>query len=417
MKLSTFWLVLLLLGLPAFGQQQATPHPIAYRQQAVEEKNFPVFSAMRRTAEVASLMDASPDLRQLRDRKRAAHQQAVSTCALELVCHLNAYRWTTQEIDQAQAELRRLVAAHPALGAWVQRELRASGHYQRHASASDAELLGFAWREAADGINRLIAVYGEGQPPRYPAIDAPIYPLDGQPYRRLANALTQMLAETAASRPLFFELPLAFGLGLLEMNLRDEAGRYEPMHLKENRAAFEAIASMQWDRFPYTVIVVPGAGSDRAGMALSPFGKMRLRLAAERYFAGKAPLVLVSGGHVHPNQTPFCEAIEMKRFLVEQLGLPEQAVLIDPHARHTTTNLRNAARILYRYGVPFQRKSLITTDLYQSAYIEDAGFNQRCMRELGYLPHRLLGRVNPFDLEWLPTLDALHVDPTDPLDP
>lgn len=416
MKQIRFWILSLALLLPVFGQIGPVAQPVSYRH-AVEQKNFPVLSAIRQSPEAAALVTASRRLQELRAIKLAAHQQAAANCALELACHLKAYRWTPEEIVLAQTELQALAGANPEFTVWIQRELRLSGHYQRHAAASDSEMLGLAWREAAEGINRLIAVYGDGETPRYPAIDAPIYPLDGPQYRRMANAVTLMLGETTASRPLFFELPLAFGLALLEMNLRDEAARYEPMHLKENRAAFETIPNIQWSRFPYTVIVVPGAGSDRPGMALSPGGKLRSRLAAERYFAGKAPLVLVSGGHVHPNQTPFCEAIEMKRFLIEELGLPEQAVLIDPHARHTTTNLRNAARILFRYGVPFASKALITTDLYQSAYIEDSGFNDRCMRELGYLPHRLLGRLNPFDLEWLPTLDSLHVDPTDPLDP
>ncbi len=410
------WLLSFALLLPAFGQLAPAIRPVTYRQ-AVEHKNFPVLSAIRHSPEASALVAASRPLRELQATKLAAHQQAASTCALELACHLNAYRWSPQEITFAQTELQALVAANPDLAAWVRRELRLSGHYQRHAATTDSELLGLAWREAAEGINRLISVYGEGTAPRYPAIDAPIYPLDGPQYRRMANAVTLTLAETTATRPLFFELPLAFGLALLEMNLRDEAARYEPMHLKENRAAFEAIPSIQWSRYPYSVIVVPGAGSDRPGMPLSPSGKLRSRLAAQRYFAGKAPLVLVSGGHVHPNQTPYCEAIEMKRFLIDELGMPEQAVLVDPHARHTTTNLRNAARILYRYGVPFASKALITTDPYQSAYIENAGFNERCMRELGYLPHQLLGRLNPFDLEWLPTLESLHVDPTDPLDP
>ena len=59
----------------------------------------------------------------------------------------------------------------------------------------------------------------------------------------------------------------------------------------------------------------------------------------EVYANGKAPLILVSGGYVHPNQTPYCEAIEMKESLVRDFGIPSDAILIDPHARHTTTNL------------------------------------------------------------------------------
>jgi 8-oxo-dGTP pyrophosphatase MutT (NUDIX family) len=140
-------------------------------------------------------------------------------------------------------------------------------------------------------------------------------------------------------------------------------------------------------------------------------------LAAERWRQRKAPFVVVSGGYVHPNQTPFAEAIEMKRALVEELGLPESAIVIDPHARHTTTNLRNAARLLFRYGVPVDRPALVTTDTGQSAYIESEGFAERCRKELGYLPYRLGRRLSRFDQEFWPLLDSLHADAVEPLDP
>jgi len=201
------------------------------------------------------------------------------------------------------------------------------------------------------------------------------------------------------------------------MNHRDEAGRFEPMQLGENRAALEQIRHTDFSKFTYSVIVVPGAGSDRITMAFSPIGRARVQLAAKRYKEGRAPFILVSGGFVHPNQTPHCEAIEMKRTLMQEFGLPENAILIDPHARHTTTNLRNAARLIFRYGIPFSQKALITTDLLQSAYIESSVFNDRCRKELGYLPHKLAGRTSRFDLEFLPVIDSLEEDPTEPLDP
>jgi hypothetical protein len=41
--------------------------------------------------------------------------------------------------------------------------------------------------------------------------------------------------------------------------------------------------SIAWDRFPYSAIVVPGAGNDRPGVALSAAGRLRVELAARRY--------------------------------------------------------------------------------------------------------------------------------------
>ena len=216
---------------------------------------------------------------------------------------------------------------------------------------------------------------------------------------------------------LFFQVPLQFALRLMEINHRDEAGRFEPMELGENQAAVRRMSSLQWNNYPYTAIVVPGAGSDRTTWTLSGAGHMRCEMAARRYHAKKAPLIVVSGGYVHPNQTPYCEALEMKKALIHDFGVPSAAILIDPHARHTTTNLRNAARLLYRYGVPFDHKALIVTDRYQSAYIEGDAFRKRCELELGYLPYRILGRSSVLELEFLPMIESLQIDPTDPLDP
>ena len=89
-----------------------------------------------------------------------------------------------------------------------------------------------------------------------------------------------------------------------------------------------------------------------------------------------------------------------------------------PHARHTTTNLRNAARILFRDSLPLDKPVWIVSDIYQGRYIESQGFADRCSRELGYRPFRKLTRLSPNDLEWVPDyLASLVQDPRDPLDP
>jgi hypothetical protein len=326
--------------------------------------------------------------------------------------------WTPEQSQMVEARLRELYRSNGGVKKLVAGPLRQSGVLQRHAALPDEDLLATAWREAAEAMNRLISVYGDGAAPRYPAIDGPLYAdLKAPAYQRLQQLAAQVAAEEAAQGEAFFAPSLRYALLLLEINLRNEAGRYEPLERGENRAALERAARLDWRRYRYTAIVVPGAGSDRPGVALSPFGRLRLRLAVQRYRAGHAPFVLVSGGHVHPDRTPFNEAMEMKKALVETFGIPAEAILVDPHARHTTTNLRNAARQIFRYGMPFDRPALITTDPGQSRYIEDPGFAVRCRTELRYLPFRSLKRTSEFDLEFLPALEVLTQDGTDPLDP
>ena len=107
----------------------------------------------------------------------------------------------------------------------------------------------------------------------------------------------------------------------------------------------------------------------------------------------------------------------MKRVLVADYGVPADSVVIDPYARHTTTNLRNAVRILFRMGAPSDAPLMITTSPDQSGYIEGAVFAARNTGELGYQPVTGLKRLSPFDLTGLPNMTSLHADPRDPLDP
>jgi hypothetical protein len=394
----------------ALAQPAAEPAraPIEWKPP-VAAKNFYLLSLLEDTPAWRGALAKHPALSALAAAKnRALNQECTSAIPS---CYANALRWSDAEIDTAADSLRSMRL--PDLEA----RLRASGAYQRHHGLASGELTAAAWKECARGMNHVMDVFALGQPPRYPAIDSPGFDVKSERYGRLVRAAVSVIEDESDSYGLFFHVPLRFAVHLLEANWRDEAGRFEPLHLGENAAAYAAIATTRWDRYPYTAIVVPGSGSDRPGVAMSPWGKLRTQLAAKRYRDGKAPFLIVSGGYVHPAHTPFCEAVEMKRALMRDYGIPASAILIDPHARHTTTNLRNAARILYRYGFPFERTALIVTDLDQSRYIESKVFADRCARELGYQPHVPGRRLSPSDLEFLPRIESLHIDPMDPLDP
>lgn len=402
-------------ALVATAAAQPFAAPLNYREP-VFEKNFPLLAAIEQDREAAAVLLKDPALVGLTRRMAEQRRHALEHCEQDMRCLLDAFRLGEEQIAEAAAALARL-ADQPSLLRLVTHRLRPQAMLFRHHGRTDAQLIELGWREAAAGLNRLIEVYGEGKPPRYPAIDSPMFDTASETYRRLVFSVIADLEEATPAAALFFESSLRFGLALLEINLRDEAGRFEPLHLGENRAAWTQVARTDFSRYAYSAILVPGAGPDRPNVALSPAGKLRVRIAARRYHAGKAPFLIVSGGFVHPNQTPFCEAIEMKKALINEFGVPEAAIFVDPHARHTTTNLRNAVRILFRYGLPEDRPALVTTDVYQSRYIESPQFAERCLKELGYLPFEKLSRISVFDLEFRPNPESLHVDPQDPLDP
>jgi hypothetical protein len=302
------------------------------------------------------------------------------------------------------------------LRALVDKNLRPSGAYALYQKQSGEALLVNAWEVCARGLNNIVDVYGQGVPPRYPQIDSTSLDVGSADFQqRVASLATQISAEAAAP-DIFFDPSLKAALQLLSLNHRDEAARLEPMEATVNEAAVKAIPSTPWGSYSYSVIVVPGAGPGDPNIALSDAGRRRTALAAEAYHAGKAPFILVSGGYVHPSQTRFAEAIEMKKALLEDYHVPEAAILVDPHARHTTTNMRDAAREMYRYNMPMNKAALVVSDAAQVGYIAGRPFADRCLKELGYLPYQI---VNPSDtsLVFLPMAESPQQDPLDPLDP
>ena len=106
----------------------------------------------------------------------------------------------------------------------------------------------------------------------------------------------------------------------------------------------------------------------------------------------------------------------MKKYLIEELNVPEDVVFIEPDARHTTTNLRNASRIIYHFGIPANKPVLIVTDKSQSSYI-NSGMAKTSMRDLGYLPYKNLKKISETETEFYPNWESMQVDPFDPLDP
>jgi DUF218 domain len=160
-----------------------------------------------------------------------------------------------------------------------------------------------------------------------------------------------------------------------------------------------------------------GSGGQDLATRLSPIGARRTDVAAQLFLEHKAPLIIVSGGHVHPMQTPYCEAIEMKKYLIEKYQIPEASILIEPQARHTTTNFRNAARIAFRYRIPTDRTALVTSSEDHIASTTKEEFRTRCLNELGYFPLEFIKRISPVEAEFKPSVASLFFDASDPLDP
>jgi hypothetical protein len=381
----------------------------------LETRVFPLFAMLRAANGWAPALRGDAALRKLAV-ERAARVPAEG-CAPSPQCLADAWTWTDGDIAMVESRLRELMRDRRLAATLVGGQMRSSGRFARYEALSDMDLLATAWRETAAAINRVIAVYAKGAAPRYPKIDSIIFDIGKPEYADLLSAHGVATAALVRQDDLFFDPSLRYATGLLQMNERTEAGSYRPLLEGENAAALRAIAETGWQAQPYTALLVFGHGPEDVQSRTGVMGHVRMRIAADMFARGLAPFIIVSGGNVHPNRTPFNEAVEMKRLLVTEHGVPADRILIEPHARHTTTNLRNCARLLLAAGLPVDRPALIVSDHRTIQYIGGEELARRNLREMGIQPGHLASGPDRFSLRFTPAPIAFHVEAADPLDP
>ncbi|RYY60588.1 MAG: YdcF family protein [Chitinophagaceae bacterium] len=349
---------------------------------------------------------------------------SLKDCGRDGSCFINRMKFTTEEINAVSERLSTLYAPGNALDILVKKHLLPSGTYILYNELPAKEMLVKAWQQDAGAINRAIDIYAGGHKPNYPLIDSISFntrdAVNRDNYRAsyvsfLYNTANVVLVESQSS-PAFYALPLTAALLSIEMNERNQAADYEPMEKGQNKAAYEQVRKTNWNNYKYSVILIPGAGPDEPAVALSAEGMLRCRLAANQYKQGLAPFLMPSGGCVHPYKTKFNEAIEMKKYLMETLGVPEHAIIIEPHARHTTTNMRNGVRLMFRYGMPMSKPGLTTTTRGQSTMIGSTLID-RCQKEINVVPYKNGNRLGETSIEFYPMIAALQLDWDEPMDP
>ena len=326
-------------------------------------------------------------------------------------------KFSDQQISTVASLLEKYDQEKQAMNQLVQEHLRPSGKFELYIEEKNPEYLKTAWELTAKGLNHVIDVYALGKDAEYAYIDSASFDVKSGFYQGLVSSVIMNIGEKSGERELFFEPSLQFVLGLLKINHRNEAARFEPLETGENYKAYQHIPNISWRDYPYSVILVPGEGTVNYKEEMNPMGKLRCDLAAQKFKEKKAPLIIVSGGFVHPIQTKHAEAFEMKKYLMKEYSIPEEDIIIEPFARHTTTNFRNAVRLMYSYNIPTDKKAIVVTTAGQSYYITNMGLTERCKRDLGYVPYRSLKRLSVSVVEFIPDIKAMQSDPAQPLDP
>ncbi len=362
------------------------------------------------------MLQHDPVLSKLSADKRADLLAAVKSNTKDFRNCAEKFKFSNEEIIQIGNRLGELYQPANELGKLVGQHLIPSGCYQLYNGQGDKQLLIKAWEQDAKAINHTINVYTEGEKPNYPQIDSIGFNIKERSYPEMVSLNAGLALSETQKDGLFYAPSMFFALQSLEINERNRAGDFEPLAETVNKAALTYAASVKWNHYPYTLILIPGEGPEEKDVELSAGGMLRCRLAALQYHQGMAPFIMVSGGCVHPYKTKYNEAAEMKKFLMQALHIPEYAILMEPHARHTTTNLRNCVRLIYRYGFPMDKPCITSTAKSQSMYISQV-MTGRCEKELGYVPYTNGKRLSDTELEFYPLAVSLQIDFDEPMDP
>lgn len=389
--------------------QTATAQPLARRI-------VPLMQDLAQAPGWRAALRADTDMQALA-AERAARVASAGDCAPQPACLAQGWMWSEVDRDRVSAALRRIGADRARLAALVEGRMRPSRHYAPHAELGDAAMLDAAWRETAAGLNHIIAVYALGEKPRYPVIDSMIFDPRDAAYPALLKSHTAVTLAEARGDDTVFDPALRYAMGLLTANERANAVEYLPLSSGLNAPAFAALRVMKQAAYPYSAILVFGHGPEDPVSHTGALGHLRLRLAAAQLAKGAAPVILLSGGRVHPNRTGYNEAVEMRQELISLYGVSPARIVIEPHARHTTTNLRNCARLLLAAPFAQGKPALLVTDPATHAYIGGEGFAARNRAELGYEPGRVSAGPDALSLRFVPDAHSFHVDPQDPLDP
>lgn len=380
----------------------------------IESKNFYFTLLLNESSELKDIFAADGTLSKIAKEKYLQLTKSEDTpTAIS-----NALKFTEGEIKLIADRLAEFYEKEQALKELYKNHIVASGcYYLLVNKSSEAESIKKIWEQDAKAMNRIIDVYGIGAKPYYPGIDSISYPVNGKKHQELMLSTKSLIVFEPEDNSLFYHIPYLASEVLLDINDRDEAVVYEPLWKNDNRAAYERIKTINWDDYPYSALVVLGSGPDNYDFPLNPGGKIRLRIAAEKYKEGIAPFIIVTGGKVYPFKTRNVEAYHMKQYLMDRFNIPENNIIIEPHARHTTSNIRNTSRIIIRNGIPTAKPMLVTSSERHINSVSSDAFAERCKRELGLVPYVLKKRVSAYFVELYPQLNALQINPIEPLDP
>src|SRR6266446_5450815 len=135
---------------------------------AVQDKNFYLLSLFQRHPKVRKLLSGDKALTKLADDKLQMLRMAANCNDVD--CFGQLLRLSGPDIETVANELEAL-SKRPEFRNLAVKDLRPSGAFIKYSGESDTEMLMAAWKDAANGMNRLLSVYCLGNDPVYKDID------------------------------------------------------------------------------------------------------------------------------------------------------------------------------------------------------------------------------------------------------
>ncbi|MGI9527079.1 MAG: YdcF family protein [Weeksellaceae bacterium] len=375
-------------------------------------KNYKFFDVLE-ASEISSDFDKNEALRKIVSQKDSRISKALKL--KDNLAIANAFMFSNDENEVIKEQLSILVKT--PRGKKLIKELRDSKAYINFNDLPDEKFVNKTWDIISEGLNEVINVYGKGVAPLYPKIDSVSYDPNSDFFKYSVFSWGDLIHNKRKyKREHFYSKPLDFAVSLLYMNHKDEAIRYDSLS-EFNQKAIALSKRIDFDKYPYASIIVLGSGPENYRDRLTSIGKLNLQLGVMEFYRGNAPFIIVSGGHVHPYRSYYAEAFEMKKELIEVYNIDEENIIVDPYARHTTTNLRNAARLMIQYKIPIEKPSLVVTNIDHSEYTYGAKYAERSLEELGYKVGEFGDRLSSTTIEFFPSIKNLQQNPLQPLDP
>lgn len=126
--------------------------------------------------------------------------------------------------------------------------------------------------------------------------------------------------------------------------------------------------------------------------------------AARLYHAGKAPLVVASAGNVWSRSPNVQSGADAMRILLEALGVPEAAILVEGSSRNTHENAAFTAKLAAERGI---ERVLLVTEAWHMPRAE-ATFRQVGLEVVPAPTHNVIKHVRPGIFMILPNAWALN---------